>query len=106
VLPVSEGGIWRSDLLTLLGPEPEPRFHHHPRFEGDDVGGRVFVEEMTEDPKGFTMAKLGDLRSLLEGSGAGELADSVDYAEYERALPAIEAAIDACLAHPALARSS
>lgn len=107
VLPVSEGGIWRSDLLTLLSrPGREPRHHHHPRFEDGDVGRRVFVRDMTDDPKAWTMAKLHDLRALLEESGAEDLAASVDYTEYETALPAIEAAIDACLALPALTDAS
>jgi hypothetical protein len=39
--------------------------------------------------------RLRDLRTVLVGSGAGDIADHVDYAEVERALPAIRAAIEA-----------
>ncbi|MGH2819232.1 MAG: DUF7700 domain-containing protein [Actinomycetota bacterium] len=98
VLPVADGGIWRSDLLVLLGsPRGETRFHHHPTFEHGDVGGRDFEPAMQSDPRGWTLGKLADLPKLLEESGAGDLAASVDRDEWRRALPLVEAAVDACL---------
>ena len=98
VLSVSEGGVWRADLLIVVDPPTgEPRHHHHPRFEDGDVGYRVFDPALTADPPGWTMAKLADLRSLLIESGAADVADEIDYDEVARALPAIRAAIDACL---------
>jgi hypothetical protein len=101
VLPVTEGGLWRADLLVVVDPPTrEPRYHHHPRFEDGDVGDRVFDPELAADPPGWTMAKLADLRALLLDVGAGDVVDEVDYDEVRRALPAIRAAIDACLVEP------
>jgi hypothetical protein len=98
VLPVGEGGVWRVDLFTVISaPGHEPRHHHHPHFEDGGVGRRVFEPELSADPLGWTERRLTDLRGLLEGSGAGDLADSVDYDEYAASLPAIRAAIEACL---------
>ena len=90
--------IWRADLLTLVDPPTnEPRYHYHPRYESGDVGERVFDPELTADPPGWTMEKLRDFRTLLVESGAADVADHVDYDEVAGALPAIRAAIDACL---------
>lgn len=101
VLPVAEGGLWRADLLVVVDPPTgEPRYHHHPRFEDGDVGDRVFDPELAADPPGWTMAKLADLRTLLLELGAGDVVDEIDYDEVTRALPAIRAAIDACLVNP------
>jgi hypothetical protein len=98
VQTVSEGGLWRADLLVVVDPPTgEPRHHHHPRFEDGDVGDRVFDPALTADPPGWTMAKLADLRSLLIEVGAPDIADAVDYDDFARTLPAIRAAIDACL---------
>jgi hypothetical protein len=98
VLPVTEGGIWRADLLALADPPTnEPRYHYHPEYEAGDVGERVFVPELTADPPGWTMSKLSDFRALLVESGAADVADGVDYDEVAEALPAIRSAIHACL---------
>jgi hypothetical protein len=98
VLPVAEGGIWRADLLTVVDPPTnEPRYHYHPEYDSGDVGERVFDPQLTADPPGWAMRRLGDFRSLLVESGAADVADLVDYAEVARALPAMRAAIDACL---------
>ena len=98
VLSVTEGGIWRADLLTLVDPPTdEPRYHYHPEYHSGDVGERVFDPDLTADPPGWTMRKLGDFRALLVESGAADVADRVDYDEVAGALPAISAAIDACL---------
>jgi hypothetical protein len=40
VLPVSEGGVWRADLFTVISDGGKPCFHYHPKFEDDDVGLR------------------------------------------------------------------
>ena len=40
------------------------------------------------------MAQLADIRALLEGSGAGDLADAVPQAQLDVLLPAIKAAIE------------
>ncbi len=98
VLPVSEGGIWRADLFVVVDPPTsEPRYHHHPRFAGGDVGPRVFDPGIAADPPGWTMARLADLPGLLTGCGAGDLAAVVDPSHLSEALPAIRTAIDACL---------
>lgn len=96
--PVSSGGLWRSDILTVISrPGNEPRYHHHPEFRDGDVGQRVFEPEMTADPVGFTMARLADLRRVLVDAGAAHLAARIDEDDLARALPAVRAAIDDCL---------
>jgi hypothetical protein len=98
VLPVSDGGIWRADLFTVISrPGNEPRHHHHPQFEHGHVGDRVFEPELYADPVGWTERKLRDFRTLLVENGAADIADSVDYEEFAAAMPAIRSAIDASL---------
>jgi len=98
VLPVSEGGIWRADLFVVVDPPGgEPRYHHHPRFAAGDVGPRVFDPEMAADPVGWTERRLADLPALLADCGAADAAAAVEPDHLARALPAIRAAIDACL---------
>jgi hypothetical protein len=91
-LPVS-AGIWRADLFR--DQAGKVIYHYHPQFEKGDVGQRFLDDQLTADPVGFVVERLRDLRSLLETSGAGDLADQVSYADVERALPAIRAAIEA-----------
>jgi hypothetical protein len=98
VMPVSEGGIWRADLFVVVDPPGrEPRYHHHPRFAGGDVGPRVFDPDLAADPAGWTEARLADLPALLRDCGAADLAPAVDAGHVAEALPAIRAAIAACL---------
>ncbi len=92
LMPVSEG-IWRADLFR--DQDGNVIYHYHPQFEKGDVGQRFFDDRLTSDPVGFVMDCLGDLRAVLEASGAGDLVDRVNYAEVERSLPAIRAAIEA-----------
>ena len=100
VLPVSDGGIWRADLFVVIDPPGgEPRYHHHPRFTAGDVGPRVFDPDMAVDPVGWTEARLADLTALLWDCGAGDLSDAVDPDQVAQVLPAVRAAIDACLTH-------
>jgi hypothetical protein len=101
VLPVAEGGLWRADLLVVVDPPTrQPRHHHHPRFEHGDVGDRVFDPALMTDPRGWTIAKLADLRNLLLEVGAADIVDTIDYDDVARALPAIRAAIDSCMVQP------
>ena len=95
LLPVS-AGIWRADLFR--DQDDNVIYHYHPHFEKGDVGERSFDGQLTADPAGFVIDRLKDLRNVLEGSGAGDLADRVPYAEVERALPAIRAAIEGSFA--------
>jgi hypothetical protein len=92
LMPVSEG-IWRADLFR--DQDGNVVYHYHPHFEKGDVGERFFDDQLTADPVGFVIDRLRDLRTLLETSGAGDLAGEVDYAEVERALPAIRVAVEA-----------
>lgn len=101
VRPVHDGGLWRADLLIVVDPPTaEPRFHHHPKFKHGDVGNRVFDPAIEADPPGWTIAKLADLRQLLIDVGASDIADDIDYDEVTRALPAMRAAIEACMVDP------
>lgn len=98
IAPVSDGGIWRSDLLELIaGARHEPRHHHHPDFRDGDVGTRVFDPALTADPVGWTMDRLASLPVLLAEAGVPELVDEVDMAAVRRALPAIRTAIEDCI---------
>jgi hypothetical protein len=91
-LPVSSG-IWRADLFR--DQHGDVIYHYHPRFEKGDVGERFLDPQLTADPVGFVVDRLRDLRTVLVGCGAGDIADQVDYAEIERALPSIREAIEA-----------
>ena len=64
-------------------------------IEKGDVGQRFLDDQLTADPIGFVIDRLADLRALLIDSGAGDLADAVDYDEVGRTLPAIRASIEA-----------
>ncbi len=90
VLPVSEG-IWRADLFT--GPDG-PIYHYHPAFCDGDVGERHLDARLSVDPVGWTMDRLADIRGLLAGSGAADVADAVPQAHLDLVLPAIRAAIE------------
>lgn len=98
-LPVS-AGIWRADLFR--DEDGQVIYHYHPHFEKGDVGERFFDDRLTADPVGFVIDRLRELRTVLETSGAGDVVDQVDYAEVERSLPAIRAAIEASF-EPAVA---
>lgn len=89
-LPVSEG-IWRADLFRDQGGEII--YHYHPHFQNGDVGERCLDDQLTADPVGFVIDRLTNLRAVLVDSGAGDIADQVNYTEVDRALPAIRAAI-------------
>jgi hypothetical protein len=91
LMPVSEG-IWRADLFR--DQEGNVIYHYHPQFEKGDVGERFFDDQLTADPVGFVIGRLRDLRTVLATSGAADLVDHVNYAEVERSLPAIRAAIE------------
>jgi hypothetical protein len=91
-LPVS-AGIWRADLFR--DQHGDVIYHYHPQFEKGDVGERFLDPQLTANPVEFVLDRLRDLRTVLVGSGAGDIADQVHYAEVERALPAIRAAIEA-----------
>ncbi len=73
LLPVS-AGIWRADLFR--DQDGEVIYHYHPHFEKGDVGERSFDDQLTADPVGFVIDRLGDLRAVLVDSGAGDLADA------------------------------
>ncbi len=96
VLPVGDGGIWRIDLSSRIDCElPEQRFHHHPDFVDGDVGPRVFDEELSADPFGWTERSLMDLPALLKERGLTDLQESMDLEELKRSMPVIRLAIEA-----------
>ena len=94
-LPVSEG-IWRADLFR--DQDDNVIYHYHPHFEKGDVGERSLDDRLTADPVGWVIERLSDLRAVLIDSGAGDIADSVPYAEVRGALPVIRAAIESSFA--------
>lgn len=96
--PVGEGGIWRADLFVVLTDAGASCFHYHPQFRDGDVGERFDDAVLIADPRRWIEDQLGDLPSLLTGAGAGHLVASLDLDEHQRALPAMLAAIDACMA--------
>ena len=92
LLPVIDG-IWRADLFR--NQDGQIIYHYHPHFEKGDVGERFFDDQLTADPVGFVVDRVADLRSLLVDSGAGDIADQVDYEQVRRVLPRIREAIEA-----------
>lgn len=84
--------IWRLDLLESVTSEPGSfdRTHHHPRFDGWEPGGRVFVEALSADPLGWLRARLDDPAQLLADAGVspGELGPA-DLDELRRTAPEI-----------------
>jgi hypothetical protein len=98
VLPVSDGGLWRADLFMVLSEPGTPCFHYHPRFERGDVGRRATEDELTASPRRWIADRLTDITATLERAGAGDLVPSLDLEQHRRALPAMLAAVDACLA--------
>lgn len=95
---VGDGGIWRADLFMVLSEPGRPVFHFHPNFEDGDVGERYELPELDEDPRRWIADQLDDITGLLQRSGAGELAPSVDLYEHRQAMPHIMSAVDSCLA--------
>ena len=95
---MGDGGIWRADLFMVLSEPGRPVFHFHPKFEDGDVGERYELPELDEDPRRWIADQLVDITGLLQRSGAGDLAPSVDLYEHRQAMPHIMSAIDSCLA--------
>jgi hypothetical protein len=98
VLPVSDGGLWRADLFMVLSEPGTPCFHYHPQFRNDDVGPRCTEDDLTANPRRWIAERLTDITGTLERAGAGDLVPSLDLDQHRRALPAMLAAVDACLA--------
>jgi hypothetical protein len=100
VLPVGDGGIYRIDLSVRVDSgDDEVRYHHHPTFVEGDVGPRVFDDHLSADPLGWIERRLRDLPGLLREKGRPELADSVDTAALDAAIPTVMSAVKAAL-HP------
>jgi hypothetical protein len=98
VLPISDGGLWRADLFMVLSEPGTPCFHYHPKFEHNDVGHRFELDDLTASPRAWIAEQLTDITGTLERAGAGDLVPSLDLDQHRRALPAMLAAVDACLA--------
>jgi hypothetical protein len=98
VLPISDGGLWRADLFMVLSDPGTPCFHYHPRFENNDVGERFNSDDLTANPRQWIAARLSDITGTLTAAGAADLIGSMDLEQHQRALPAMLAAVDACLA--------
>ncbi|MEI2777218.1 MAG: hypothetical protein V9G19_14850 [Tetrasphaera sp.] len=84
-------GIWRADLFT--GPDG-PKSSLPPGLEDGDVGERHLNPHLTADPVAWAMAQLADIRALLIGSGAADVADAVPQALLDVVLPDIRRAIE------------
>lgn len=98
VAPVSDGGLWRADLFAVLTEPGKHSFHFHPEPANDDVGKRMWDDDLRCDPQGWIAGQLGDLPALLRSCGAEDLLASVDLEEHRRALPVILMAVNTCLA--------
>lgn len=90
VLPVSDG-IWRADLFT--GPNG-PIYHYHSVFEKGDVGNRHLDPKLTADPVTWAIEQLADIRALLAGAGASDVAGAIPQSQLDLLLPTIKAAIE------------
>jgi hypothetical protein len=98
--PVTMGRpLWRADLLESVDhPGTLDRAHHHTVFAGWDPGDREVAPDMTEDPIGWVVARLGDLASVLGQSptSPGRVAPA-DLAQVRRSIPEIREAIQRLL---------
>lgn len=100
ILPVGDGGIYRIDLSTKINSDvPVKRYHHHPDFRDGDVGPRVFDDELSADPIGWTEQTLRNLPDLLAGKGLPDLQESIDAEQLSRAMPLIMQSVQLSL-HP------
>lgn len=63
--------LWRVDLLQDVSAAPYTfdRTHHHPAFDGWEPGGRVFVDELSNDPLLWLADRLGNVSALLKETG-------------------------------------
>ena len=98
--------IFRADLFTRFAGEAGnwDAAHFHPRFlEGWIPCNREWDPALTADPRSWIEHTLGNVREILTQGGAADLADSVDQAEVDQAMPIVMAAIEACF-HPAESR--
>lgn len=70
--PISVGEpIWRVDMLETVDSTPGSlnRAHHHPKFHGWEPGRRVFVEELSADPRTWIRKQLANIEQVLEAAG-------------------------------------
>jgi hypothetical protein len=74
--------IWRVDMLETVDSEPGSlnRAHHHPKFHGWEPGRRVFVEELSADPRTWIRKQLAQIDQVLADAGvdASTLGDDVE----------------------------
>lgn len=87
-------GICRFDFLESA-PRAQDRMHWHPNMSGGEPRGRVFDEELRDDPLGFLTTRLRDVVGLLEFCG---VAQPDRYAGDARSLAGIADAIVADVA--------
>jgi hypothetical protein len=103
---LSDGGIWRADLLWQIDPLPlKPCHHQHhiPYANRPPERSRDYEPEIASDPAGWAEAKLRRLDILVTDAGADKLLDGLEMDEVELLMPAMRAAIDDSLARlPAL----
>jgi hypothetical protein len=91
--------IFRADLFTRLAGDAGnwEAAHFHPHFVEDWAPcDRNWDPALTADPRSWIKGKLGNMREILVQGGAADLADSVDQAEVDKALPIVMAAIESC----------
>ncbi len=92
--------LFRADLFDQVdGPPGNLRSaHFHPRFHGVEPCDRHWSDAIQADPVGWLTGQLGDLRRLLDESGA-DIAGAPwvdgDAAALRAALPAVAAAVQA-----------
>lgn len=101
--------LWRADLFTLLAGAPGnwDRAHFHTKFAGQEPQGREWDPALTADPVSWARGQLTNLKGILRAAGAGDLAEQVDQGEVDTAMPALMAAVGACLApHKGAARAA
>jgi hypothetical protein len=74
--------IWRADMLETVDSEPGSlnRAHHHPKFHGWEPGRRVFVEELSADPRTWIRKQFAQIDQVLADAGvdASTLGDDVE----------------------------
>jgi hypothetical protein len=90
--------VLRADLFTRIAGAPGnwDAAHYHPRFDDRWIPcDRVWDPQLTSNPDGWLRTKLQGLRGTLQECGAPDLAETIDQAAVDRALPHIMAAVEA-----------
>ena len=91
--------FFRADLFSLdAGPPGNwESAHYHPNFlENWSPSDRAWDATLSKNPTAWMQSQFENMRELLRRGGAPDLAEKVDDAEVQKAMPHMIAAVEAC----------